>query len=110
MKEHFIDLMDGTRLAVNVNFGTLYYMQKQKGYYRIAKKHKKGKLSDSESFEFAAYIIYALLRSNGKDVTFDEALALIPPDAEEIKGVLEAFQNEYEKYAKKKQAKQSPAQ
>lgn len=41
MTEHFIDLTDGTRLPVKVNFGTLYYMQKCKGYNRIAKKSTK---------------------------------------------------------------------
>ena len=32
MTEHFIDLTDGTRLDIKVNFGTLYYLQRQKGY------------------------------------------------------------------------------
>ena len=43
MKENFIDLTDGTRLSVRVNFGTIYYLQKQKGFYRIQKKAEKNK-------------------------------------------------------------------
>ena len=41
MKEHFIDLTDGTRLEIKVNFGTLYFLQKCKGFYRISKKVEK---------------------------------------------------------------------
>ena len=80
MKENFIDLTDGTRLSVRVNFGTIYYLQKQKGFYRIQKKAEKNKkkLTEEESFELAAYVIYAILRSNGKTVGFDEALSLVP--------------------------------
>ena len=107
MTEHFIDLTDGTRLAVKVNFGTIYYMQKQKGYYRLAKKagDDSKSLSDTENFELAAYIIYALLRSNGRTVTFDEALSLMPPDAKSIEAVMDSFQSEYDGYSKKKAAK-----
>ena len=56
MKENFIDLTDGTRLSVRVNFGTIYYLQKQKGFYRIQKKAEKNKkkLTEEESFELAA--------------------------------------------------------
>jgi len=104
---NFIQLTDGTRLEIKVNFGTIYYLQKTKGFYGIAKKvEQKKKISQQESFEMAAGIIYAILRSNGKTVTFDEALALMPPDTQEIQVALHQFQSEYEKYSKKKQAKQ----
>ena len=115
MTEHFIDLTDGTRLEVKVNFGTMYYLQKCKGFYRITKKIEKAKqegiqqdkiLSEQEGFEMAANIVYAVLRSNGKPVKFDEALALVPPDLEELKEVIQGFQEEDEKYSKKKEAKQ----
>ena len=109
MKENFIDLTDGTRLSVRVNFGTIYYLQKQKGFYRIQKKAEKNKkkLTEEESFELAAYVIYALLRSNGKTVGFDEALSLVPPDTEQLEKVLQVFQEEYDRYVKKKQAQSS---
>lgn len=111
MKEHYIDLTDGTRISVRVNFGTIYYLQKQKGFYRIQKKAEKNpkKLTQAESFEIAADVIYAILRSNGRNVTFDEAISLVPTDPEQIEQVLGAFQEEYDRYAKKKQAKSSVA-
>lgn len=109
MQGHLIDLTDGTRMEVKVNFGTIYYLQKVRGYRRIAKKvEKKKELTESESLDMAANIIYALLRSNGKKVEFDEALSLVSPDTEQIEKVLSAFQEEYEKYSKKKQAKKIP--
>lgn len=109
MKVNVIDLLDGSRIEAKVNFGTIYYMQKRKGFSRIAKKAEKKKLSDYESMEMAATIVYGVLRSNGKPVTFDEALALVPPDLQSIKKILNSFAKEYEKYSKKKQAKQSSA-
>lgn len=111
MEKHLVELMDGSRIEVRVNFGTIYYMQKRKGFYKLSKKVEKNqKLSESESFEMAAVIIYALLRSNGKEVTFDEAMSLMPPGLEEIECVLKSFEEEYKKYNKKKRAKQTPAQ
>ena len=38
MKDYIVDLTDGTRLPVNVNFGTLYYLQKLPKFYKLAKK------------------------------------------------------------------------
>ena len=98
MTEHFIDLTDGTRLEVKVNFGTMYYLQKCRGFYRTTKKIEEAKkkgipqdkiLSEREGFEMAADIVYA-----------------VPPDLEELKEVIQGFQEEYEKYSKKKEAKQ----
>lgn len=107
MTEHFIDLTDGTRLDIKVNFGTLYYLQKTRGFNKLAKKIEKTpeKMTDSENMDACADVIYAILRSNGRSVTFDEALALMPPDPEELKALLKGFQENYEKYAKKKAVK-----
>lgn len=116
MKEHFIDLTDGTRLEVKVNFGTLYFLQKCKGFYRISKKMEKAEkektkgngksdLTEREGFEAAADIIYAILRSNGRAVTWEEAMCLIPPDPSGLTAVMNSFQEEVEKYHKKKAAK-----
>ena len=92
MKEYFVDLMDGTRLEIKVNFGTIYYLQKTKGFYRLIKKAKKAEkkeketnksrnpLNETECMELAADLVYAILRSNGRSVSFDEALSLVPPD------------------------------
>lgn len=109
MKEYFADLTDGTRMQININFGTLFYLQKTPGYYRVSKKFEKDpeKVSDAEKFDMAAKLIYAIIRSNGRTVNFDEALALVPPDTNQIEALLKAFQEQYQKYSKKKQAKQS---
>ena len=116
MKEHFIDLTDGTRLEIKVNFGTLYFLQKCKGFYRISKKVEKAEkaknketatLSERESFDAAADIIYAILRSNDRAVTREEAMCLVPPDPSGLEGVLNGFQEEVNKYHKKKAAKTS---
>ena len=71
MKIHYVNLTDGSRLPVNINFGTLYYLQKSGAeamLKRIGKRKKagKGKMSEEESMEFAAKMIYVILRSNGK--------------------------------------------
>ena len=107
MKEYFVDLTDGTRLEVKVNFGTIYYLQKQKKFNIISKKARRSpkKMTDQDCMELAANMIYAILRSNGKAVTFDEALALMPPDENCIREVVEGFQAEYDEYIKKKRAK-----
>lgn len=111
MKEQFIDLTDGTRIEVKVNFGTMYHLQKS-GANRLAtkieKKQKaKKKITEDEQMEFSAKVIYALLRSNGRKVTFDEALALIPTDTESIQAVIDAFNEELEKTKKKEEAKKN---
>lgn len=104
-----IELTDGTKLEVKMNFGTIYYME-QAGGSRIAERMQKlddkgKKIPTSDSMKFAAKLIYAMLRSNGKKVTFDEALALTPPDPTELLEVVEAYQEEVEKIKKKQKAK-----
>lgn len=106
MKEYFVDLTNGERLPIKVNFGTIYYLQKTPGFNKLAKKSDDPKnMTESESMDMAADLIYAILRSNGKTVTFDEALQLVPPATESIEYMLKGFQEEYRKYNKKKQAK-----
>lgn len=108
MKDYIVDLTDGTRLPVNVNFGTLYYLQKMPKFYKLAKK-KQEKLTDPEKMDLAAASVYAILRSNGKTVTFDEALQLVPMDDEQIHVLLEGFSARCDEYAKKKRARQQMA-
>jgi len=103
MKDHLINLTDGTRLAVNVNFGTLYWFQKAKVSEFVGLEKE---LTDEEKIEQAARVIYAILRSNGKNVTFDEALILVPIDTEEIKKLFNEFKFKMEKYKKKEKSKE----
>ena len=111
MGGQFVELTDGSRIEVKMNFGTLYYLQQIGGYElarQIEKKQKRKKtVSESESMEFAAKIVYAILRSNGKEVTFDEALTLMPPDTSSINLVIEAYEKELEKRKKKQESKQN---
>lgn len=109
MDEQFIELTDGTRLAAKINFGTLYYLNRIGGD-KLAKKlgkkeKKKQRITDRESLEFAAKIIYAILRSNGKEVTFDEALALVPMDADSIQALIDAYSKELDRIKKKQESK-----
>ena len=110
MGGQFVELTDGSRIEVKINFGTLYYLQQIGGYAlarHIEKKQKqKKKVSEEAGMEFAAKIIYAVLRSNGKEVTFDEALSLMPPDTSSISQVIEAYEKELEVRKKKQEAKQ----
>lgn len=111
MNGQFVELTDGSRIEVKMNFGTLYYLQQIGGYKlarQIEKKQKKNKqVSECESMEFAAKIIYAILRSNGKEVTFDEALTLMPPDTSSINLVIEVYERELDKRKKKQESKQN---
>lgn len=46
-----------------------------------------------------------MVRSNGRKVTFDEALQLVPPDPTELLEVVEAYQKEVDKIKKKEESK-----
>lgn len=109
MNGEIVELMDGTRIEVKVNFGTIYYLKKCGGEKLIkkieSKQKQKKKISDDEQMEISAKIIYALLRSNGKEVTFDEALSLMPPDTESMKKVIDTYNKQLEKIKKKETAK-----
>ena len=110
MKERLIQLTDGTRLNVKVNFGTMYHLTMCGGNelaQKIEKKKKKNqRITDIEQMEFSGKVVYALLRSNGRDVTFDEALTLMPTDLDEMKKVIDAYEEEVKKLKKKQESKQ----
>ena len=104
--KNMIELTDGTRIDVKINFATMYYLQKTGGA-KLAKKldwKKKSnkKITDDENMEFAAKVIYAVLRSNGRKVDFEEALELMYPDTSSMQAVLDAYENELERYKKKR--------
>ena len=46
MNEYFVDLTDGTRLEVKVNFGTLYYLGKINSFKQMEKVAKKKEPTD----------------------------------------------------------------
>ena len=95
-----IKLTDGTVIEAKMNFGTIYYLE-QIGGAKLAQKidrdEKKNKALDKDKMNFAAKLIYALVRSNGRKVTFDEALELVPADPTELLEIVEQYQKEVEK-------------
>ena len=103
-----IKLTDGTTIEAKMNFGTIFYLDQIGGSklgQRIDKLEKRGKATDSDKMNFAAKLIYAMVRSNGRKVTFDEALQLVPPDPTELLEVVEAYQKEVDKIKKKEESK-----
>lgn len=116
-------LTNGELLAVKVNFLTLYLIKKQgidKDSITLENREKKlAKIENKKSREYftlkdkiesmqlevASKMIYVILRSNGKMVTFEEALMLCPMDTEEIQKLIMSFKNEMEKVKKKEAMK-----
>ena len=116
-------LTNGELLAVKVNFLTLYLIKKQgidKDSITLENREKKlAKIEDKKSREYftlkdkiesmqlevASKMIYVILRSNGKMVTFEEALMLCPMDTEEIQKLIMSFKTEMEKVKKKETMK-----
>lgn len=111
MKDKLINLTDGTKLTVNINFGTIYHIQKSH-ITQLMEKYKDDneEMSDDDSMEASARIIHAILLSNGRNVSFNEALCLVPADADEIKLLINEFKEKLEKYKKKEKAKQGMKQ
>lgn len=136
MDERIMHLEDGTTIAAKVNFATLYYMKeescddkgkRQKGtdLLSLLKKSEKYRTEvvDEEGnktfeirnmpyglqVEIAAKMIYVILRSNGLNVDFRDALVLTPIDVgegSEFSHVFEDFQKKLEEYQKKEKARQ----
>ncbi len=116
-------LTNGELLAVKVNFLTLYLIKKQgidKDSITLENREKKlAKIENKKSREYftlkdkiesmqlevASKMIHIILRSNGKMVTFEEALMLCPMDTEEIQKLIMSFKNEMEKVKKKEAMK-----
>lgn len=115
-----IRLTDDSILEIQINFLTLYLI-KEKGIdkktaqiKRLEEKLKKIKnkkdpqyLKTSEKLDdiqlqAAAWLIYAILRSNKRKVDFEEALMLCPADPEEIKSLVYEFMEQMEKFKKKR--------
>lgn len=117
MDERVLHLEDGTTIEAKVNFGTLYYMD-QIRLFPLMKKadalKKAGKeLSDHDSIQLAAKMIYVLLRSNGRNCDQDEALVLVPLDVgpgSEFEAVFQDFSEKIEKMEKKRTAREAQRQ
>ena len=103
MKSKLIELTDGSKLEVKVNFYTLYLV-KMNGIDK--KLDGRDDLTDEENMELAGKMIYVILRSNGLKVDEEEAMMLTPMDAKSIQDI---FEKKLKEYKKKEQAKKSVA-
>jgi len=91
-----IKLANGENLEMNVNFLTLKIIMEAKLFEK--------EISDcpSEQIKIAGKLIYAVLYSNGKKISEDEALTLIPLGEEEtIFDLIDEFQKKVEQFKKK---------
>lgn len=114
-----IRLANGELLEVEVNFMTLKIMSRAETQFREYKMEKlrnsikkckdKDKCFEMEcqlqemEMEHMADMIYAVLRSSGKKIDRDEAMRLIPGDGEEIKKLVEQFNDKFEEMKKKEE-------
>ena len=55
--------------------------------------------------EIAKFLIYVILRSNGKKVDEEEAMMLVPADSKEIEKLLNDFKDKMENLKKKEAMK-----
>lgn len=112
MDERDIRLADGSLLTVKVNFYTLYMINKtnvEKLSQQLDREQKKEKKDESKildlQMEIAKFLIYVILRSNGKKVDEEEAMMLVPADSKEIEKLLNDFKDKMENLKKKEAMK-----
>ena len=106
MKSKLIELTDGSKLEVKVNFYTLYLV-KMNGIDK--KLDGRDDLTEEENMELAGKMIYVILRSNGLKVHEEEAMMLTPMDTKSIQDIFNEFEKRLKEYKKKEQAKKSVA-
>lgn len=127
--ESYIELMDGSKMAVKVNMLTVKLISQchlDKLLKKISdlenkfdkKKNKynpidvpKDKNSIQEKIEelqmqALSKIAWCILRSNGrKNIDEDDAMMLLPPDAEQLNNMFEEFQKQTIAFKKKQVSK-----
>lgn len=87
-----IELTNGERLEIKINFLTIKIIN-----------DLKSKNKTENDFDAACKVIYAIMRSNGKMVSEEEALALMPLDSDVIFDVFEEFKKKSEGFKKKQE-------
>ena len=112
MDERDIRLADGSLFTVKVNFYTLYMINKTnvEALSKKLEKEQSKKKKDEEAIlnlemEIAKLLIYVVLRSNGKKVSEEEDMMLVPADSTEIEKLLNEFKEKMEKIKKKEAMK-----
>jgi hypothetical protein len=109
MNEKVIHLEDGSTIEAKINFATMYYIEKR-GVDKLIEKQdalkKEGKeLPSDEQMDILAEMLYVILLSNGRKVTFEDALVLMPFDDYEFEQVLNDFADKIKAYEKKRKAR-----
>lgn len=99
MKSKLIELTDGSKLEVKVNFYTLYLV-KMNGIDK--KLDGRDDLTEEENMELAGKMIYVILRSNGLKVDEEEAMMLTPMDTKSIQDIFNEFEKRLKEYKKKR--------
>lgn len=99
-----IKLLDGTTLEIKVNFLTIKLI-KDLGIEKKMDALRKNPKNTNLEFDIVAKMIYAIIRSNGRKIDEEEALALIPLDIDEIKKLMQQFHEECDDFKKKQEQK-----
>ena len=117
--EDEILLSNGELLQIKINFMTLYLIRKEKidkASERLKFKEKKLKgiksrnskeyrdlneKIEDQKMDIAAQMIYVILKSNKKNITFDDALMLCPADTSQIEKLIDSFAKQMENIKKK---------
>lgn len=98
-----IYLTDGSALDIKVNFATIYWMNE----IGMISNGEIKDLSGEDEIDIMAKLIYVILCSNGRRVSFEEAIELMPIDETAIQDTIEEFQIQMQRYNKKKEARSS---
>lgn len=117
--EDEILLSNGEILQIKINFMTLYLIRKEKvdkATERLKFKEKKLKeiksrnskeyrdlkeKIDDQQMDIAAQMIYVILKSNKKNITFEDALMLCPADTTQIQKLIDSFAKQMQIIKKK---------
>lgn len=112
-------LSNGEILQIKINFMTLYLIRKEKvdkATERLKFKEKKLKeiksrnskeyrdlkeKIDDQQMDIAAQMIYVILKSNKKNITFEDALMLCPADTTQIQKLIDSFAKQMQIIKKK---------
>lgn len=117
--EDEILLSNGELLQIKINFMTLYLIRKEKvdkatqrlKFKETRLKGMKSKNSkeyrdlnekiNDQQMDIAAQMIYVILKSNKKNITFEDALMLCPADTSQIQKLIDSFAKQMEIIKKK---------
>lgn len=104
MSEKVIKLSNGESMLIKINMLTIKLFLESK----TAKKDlsNSDKIDPAEMSEIISEMIYFIMYSNGKKITMEDALALVPVDEEDAFTVLfDEFSQKVELFGKKMEAR-----